>query len=165
MGFQGAIPGFQAGQMFPGGAVYPGAPGFVDNPFPGMFMPQGFQPFAGGYPAQKFGFNAGSGFDGTSRGNVNQRKRNGPVEAGHGHGRGRGNPPVQAAVEAAGTPAMGLAQAVLPVGAQPQGGAAAVQGGLEPVGQQVQALPQMVAALNNAVMDGEVLKKGKNPEK
>jgi hypothetical protein len=40
-----------------------------------------------------------------------------------------------------------------------------VQGGMELVRQQAQALPQMVAALNNAVMYGQVLKKEKNPKK
>jgi hypothetical protein len=78
---------------------------------------QGFQPYAGGYPTQQFGFNTRSGFEGTGHGNVNQRKRNGLVEAAR--GRGRGNPPVQATVEAARPPVMGLAQAVLPAGAQP----------------------------------------------
>jgi hypothetical protein len=71
-------------------------------------------------------------------------------------GRGRGNPPVQVTVEAARPPAMGLAQAVLPAGAQPQGTATTVQGGMELVRQQAQALPQMVAALNNVVMYGQV---------
>jgi hypothetical protein len=52
IGFQGAMSGFQAGQMFPGGAVYPCAPGFIGNPFLGMFLPQGCQPYANGYPAQ-----------------------------------------------------------------------------------------------------------------
>jgi hypothetical protein len=60
---------------------------------------------------------------------------------------------------------MGLAQAVLPAGAQPQGVAATVQGGMELVRQQAQAPPQMVAALNNTVMYGQVLKKEKNPKK
>jgi hypothetical protein len=80
-GYQGWMPGFQAGAPAFPGAVFPGGQGFVAN-FSG-FNPR-FQPFSN-IPLQPPGFNAGSGFEGAGRGGAGRRKRN------DGRGTGRGD--------------------------------------------------------------------------